>query len=97
MSKRWYPVIDYDKCINCGQCIEKCKRNVYKRENNEKPIVVNPENCSEGCEGCKIKCPVGAIEYIDTRKENYNEKESNIGDSCSCGCSGNCRNMDNKE
>lgn len=76
---------------------KKCKKNVYKMEKNEKPLVVNPENCSEGCKGCKIKCPVGAIEYIDTREEKDNEQKINIGDSCSCCGPDNCGDMDNKE
>lgn len=95
MSKKWYPIIDYEKCVGCGQCYRKCKKDVYKMEKGEKPMVINPENCTEGCSGCKNICPVGAIEYIDTRKQTSNEIKSNIGDSCSCSCGGNCENMNN--
>lgn len=32
MSKTWYPVIDYEKCIECGACTEKCKHGVYNQK-----------------------------------------------------------------
>lgn len=30
MSKTWYPIIDYDKCIGCMNCNDMCKHGVYK-------------------------------------------------------------------
>lgn len=30
MSKRWYPVIDYEKCIGCGQCIKNVRKMFIK-------------------------------------------------------------------
>ncbi|NCA66903.1 MAG: ferredoxin family protein [Clostridia bacterium] len=81
MSKTWYPMIDYEKCIECGACIAKCKNGVYDKQSTL-PIVVNPDNCIQGCTGCGKLCPVGAIEYFGDNKAENNEN-------CSCGC-GNC-------
>lgn len=30
MSKGWYPIIDYDKCVGCMACNDMCKHGVYK-------------------------------------------------------------------
>lgn len=77
MSKKWYPVIDTEKCIECGACIANCEHGVYKTD-SAFPIVVNPDNCVEGCEGCGNVCPVGAIDYIG--------KESVSASACECAC-----------
>ena len=69
----WYPTIDYEKCVNCGKCVEYCKLGVYEfKENREKkePIVKNPNNCVMFCTGCDGICPAGAIKHpskIETR------------------------------
>jgi len=39
MSKTWYPVIQYENCVECGACIEKCCTDVYEK-NETKPKVV---------------------------------------------------------
>ena len=79
MSKTWYPVIDYGKCIECGACTDKCKHGVYDQKKAPAPVVVKPENCIHGCHGCGNLCPQEAISYVgDTQKES-------TGCSCSCG------------
>ncbi len=65
MALNWYPIIDEDKCILCGNCVNFCKNGVYFKENKDKPIVLNPENCILNCQGCGRKCPVGAITYFN--------------------------------
>ncbi len=62
MAKNWYPIINKDRCIKCGACIKKCKNNVYDKTSNI-PIVLNKDNCIEGCQGCSKLCPVKAITY----------------------------------
>ena len=62
----WYPTIDYDKCANCGICIDYCKLGVYDLVNDgeeKKSIVKNPNNCIVLCTGCKGQCPIGAIRF----------------------------------
>jgi NAD-dependent dihydropyrimidine dehydrogenase PreA subunit len=63
MAKNWFPIIDYEKCTSCFQCVEMCPHNVFVIENNI-PIVANPENCVEFCRGCqKGACDFDAISF----------------------------------
>jgi len=81
MSKTWYPVIDYAKCVECGTCINKCRHGVYNKAKAPTPVVVFPEGCIQGCRGCGKLCPNGAIQYIG---------DSNVANSCNCGTQSNC-------
>jgi len=64
MSKEWFPMIDYDKCIGCGKCTDMCKHVVYRRHLlTKKPKIVNTLGCVHGCHGCGKKCPTTAIRY----------------------------------
>lgn len=60
MAKNWYPIINYDNCIECGACINKCSHGVYKKD-EEKPVVVYPEGCIDGCHGYQNSCPTEAV------------------------------------
>ncbi len=64
MTCKWYPVIDYVKCIECGICVEKCPHRVYDITKSPSPVVKNPMVCVEHCHGCGNRCPVGAITYL---------------------------------
>jgi NAD-dependent dihydropyrimidine dehydrogenase PreA subunit len=68
MSKTWYPIIDYDKCRECGICIDKCSHEVYDKGKAPKAVVVSPQTCVEGCAGCADICPYGAITYFGDRE-----------------------------
>ena len=62
----WGPTIDYEKCINCGKCVDYCKLGAYKfeeKEGKKMPIVKKPGNCVVFCTGCEETCPVGAIKF----------------------------------
>ncbi len=64
MSRGWYPIIDYEKCIGCMVCNDMCKHGVYKvDEEINKPKVVYGNGCVHGCHGCEKKCPTNAIRY----------------------------------
>lgn len=56
----WFPVIDRDKCVDCGKCFEFCLFGVYSREAS-KVIVEHPRNCKNNCPACARVCPVNAI------------------------------------
>lgn len=65
MSKGWYPVIDYDKCVGCMACNNMCKHGVYKPDtDSNKPRVVYGNGCIHGCHGCESQCPTCAIHYF---------------------------------
>lgn len=82
MSKKWYPVVDYIDCEECGTCVDKCPHNVYDKTKSPSPVIVRPENCIEGCHGCGNRCPNGAIVYVG---ENTGWIPPN-----GCSCGGNC-------
>lgn len=71
-------VIDRDKCVACGACVDICPHNVIKLvEKKERTFVkcVSKDKgatlkniCSAGCIGCKIcekSCPKDAIHVVD--------------------------------
>ena len=70
----WYPIIDYEKCVNCGKCVDYCKLGVYEFEEKEGKkisVVKNPANCVVLCTDCDAICPAGAIKHPskkDTRE-----------------------------
>ncbi len=57
----WYPVIDYDKCTNCKQCMNFCLFGVYIIDENNQIKVQNPQNCKNNCPACARVCPEVAI------------------------------------
>ena len=62
MTKDWYPVIDYNKCVGCMTCVNFCPHGVYSI-NGKKPEVVNKESCIDMCRGCEKICPEKAITH----------------------------------
>jgi len=56
----WFPVIDYDRCRNCGQCLQFCLFGVYAMD-GKKIRVVQPDHCKTGCPACARICPSAAI------------------------------------
>lgn len=90
MSKKWYPVIDYLECAECGACIEKCKHGVYDKTKKPSPVVINGDGCIQGCHGCGNICPNGAIKYVGD-KTGWTPPNGKItDDDCGCDCGGNC-------
>lgn len=85
MSTTWYPMINYENCIECGACIDHCTHGVYKKDEAPKPIVIYPDNCVQGCTGCAKECLVEAITYFG-QNEKVSESSCCSGDSgCNCG------------
>lgn len=56
----WFPVIDYDRCVNCKQCLSFCLFGVYAMAEG-KVRVVQPEKCKTNCPACARVCPQMAI------------------------------------
>ncbi len=59
---RKIPSIDHDKCIGCKKCTEFCKFNALAYIMGK--VQVFEELC-HSCGGCKLVCPVDAIEEKD--------------------------------
>jgi NAD-dependent dihydropyrimidine dehydrogenase PreA subunit len=60
-ENRWYPVIDYNRCTNCLECIDFCLFGVYGIDHQERILVENQDNCKRGCPACSRVCPENAI------------------------------------
>jgi Pyruvate/2-oxoacid:ferredoxin oxidoreductase delta subunit len=59
--KPWFPVIDYDRCTNCMQCLTFCLFDVYGVDSKQQITVQNQDNCKTDCPACSRVCPEVAI------------------------------------
>ena len=59
--KPWFPVIDYDRCTNCMQCLTFCLFDVYGVDTKQQITVQNQDNCKTDCPACSRVCPEVAI------------------------------------
>ena len=59
----WFPVIDYDRCTNCKQCISFCPFGVYSLSADRTVVVENPRQCKDNCPACARMCPSVAIVF----------------------------------
>ncbi len=57
------PKIDADICIVCGDCVDACPGQVFRKTEHGVEIP-HPEECIE-CRACEEICPVGAVRLID--------------------------------
>jgi Pyruvate/2-oxoacid:ferredoxin oxidoreductase delta subunit len=61
--KPWFPVIDYERCTNCMQCLSFCLFGVYGVDTEQKIQVQNNEQCKTNCPACSRVCPEAAIMF----------------------------------
>ncbi len=57
----WFPVIDYSRCVSCGQCVNFCLFGVYQAGSDRRVTVVKPASCKNECPACARVCPKLAI------------------------------------
>lgn len=67
----WYPVIDQERCVECGKCADFCMFGVYAVE-DKKVIVVKPSGCKTDCPACARMCPANAIIFPKSSEANIN-------------------------
>jgi Pyruvate/2-oxoacid:ferredoxin oxidoreductase delta subunit len=61
--KPWFPVIDYDRCTNCMQCLSFCLFGVYGVDAGQNIQVQSNDNCKTNCPACSRVCPEAAIMF----------------------------------
>jgi Pyruvate/2-oxoacid:ferredoxin oxidoreductase delta subunit len=61
--KPWFPVIDFDRCTNCLQCLSFCLFGVYGVDEEKRIQVQNNDNCKTNCPACSRVCPEAAIMF----------------------------------
>ncbi len=59
----WFPVIDYDRCTNCMQCLSFCLFDVFGTGEKGRILVDNPDKCKTNCPACARVCPEVAIVF----------------------------------
>jgi NAD-dependent dihydropyrimidine dehydrogenase PreA subunit len=78
--KPWFPVIDYQRCTNCMQCLSFCLFEVYGASTEGKIQVQNQNNCKTDCPACSRVCPDVAIMFPKYRHSPINGDEVNADD-----------------
>lgn len=61
--KPWFPVIDFDRCTNCMQCLSFCLFGVYGVDEEKRIQVQNEDSCKTNCPACSRVCPEAAIMF----------------------------------
>jgi Pyruvate/2-oxoacid:ferredoxin oxidoreductase delta subunit len=78
--KPWFPVIDYQRCTNCMQCLSFCLFDVYGVSPEGKLKVQNQSNCKTECPACSRVCPEVAIMFPKYRHGPINGEEVSTDD-----------------
>lgn len=73
----WFPVIDYERCTNCMQCLSFCLFDVYGVDGGGvdgggQIEVRNQDNCKTNCPACSRVCPEVAILFPKYKKGPIN-------------------------
>jgi len=71
----WFPVIDYDRCVDCRQCLNFCLFGVYAAGEDGRVRVVKPDGCKTFCPACARVCPQRAIIFPKYDKPPINGDE----------------------
>ena len=78
--KAWFPIIDYDRCTQCMQCLSFCLFDVYGVDQEKKIQVRNPDKCKTDCPACSRVCPEAAIIFPKYAQSPINGAEINDAD-----------------
>jgi NAD-dependent dihydropyrimidine dehydrogenase PreA subunit len=78
--KPWFPVIDYQRCTNCMQCLSFCLFDVYGVSDEGRIQVQHQSNCKTDCPACSRVCPEVAIMFPKYRHGPINGEEVSADD-----------------
>lgn len=78
--KPWFPVIDYDRCTNCMQCLSFCLFGVYGVDEDNRLQVQNQDSCKTNCPACSRVCPEAAIMFPKYRSGPINGDQVSAAD-----------------
>ncbi len=78
--KPWFPVLDYDRCTNCMQCLSFCLFDVYGVDDDQQIEVRNPDKCKTNCPACSRVCPEVAIMFPKYKGGPINGDQVNESD-----------------
>lgn len=70
-QEAWYPIIDKERCSECGKCHDFCLFGVYSIV-DKKVIVSQPQNCKNNCPACARICPQKAVIFPKYEKSPIN-------------------------
>lgn len=70
-NEGWFPVIDKQRCVECGRCFDFCLFGVYSKVDN-RIVVAQPDKCKNNCPACARMCPERAIIFPKYDKSPIN-------------------------
>lgn len=70
-----FPVVDDEKCTNCGMCVKACEFNALAMV--QKDLMLFQKLC-HGCTACQIVCPQNAI-HMEKRRMGMVEQGTSMG------------------
>jgi len=62
-KSHYIAIVDYDKCIGCGRCIQRCSFGAIHFDRVLGRARIDPFKCF-GCGVCRVVCPVDAIALV---------------------------------
>jgi NAD-dependent dihydropyrimidine dehydrogenase PreA subunit len=72
----WFPIIDKERCTECGKCHDFCLFGVYAKTAEGQVRVVQPQSCKNNCPACARVCPSRAIIFPKYGKSPINGGEA---------------------